>query len=124
MRKESCHPLMAIVVAALEAGILEGGLVEPLHMSQKDCAGSVMRSTIQHGVVSYADENDDRDFQFPLHIVITDELRNGVLELDIETKKVGCDWTFHTQASWNASGSLALNSFIVIGTAKLRIKRK
>jgi hypothetical protein len=88
MRKESCHPLMAFVVAALEAGILEGGLAEPLHMSQKDCAGTVMRSTIEHGVINYADENDDRDFQFSLHIVVTDELGNGLLELDIETKKV------------------------------------
>jgi hypothetical protein len=91
MRKESCHPLMAIVVAALEAGILEGGLVEPLHMSQRGSAGTVMRSTMQQAIVSFAERNDCGDFQFPLHIVVTDELGNGELELDIETGRVAVD---------------------------------
>lgn len=42
------HPLMAILVATLEAAF-ESGLVEPLHVSIEDCNGTVETSTIQQG---------------------------------------------------------------------------
>jgi hypothetical protein len=91
--------LMAILVATSEAAF-ESGLVEPLHVSLKDCNGSVQTSTIQQGTISYADNSVIRDLQFPMHLIITDEVNNGKLDVNIETTEEAGDWTFHTQLSW------------------------
>jgi hypothetical protein len=94
------HPLMAILVATLEAAF-ESGLVEPLHMSIEDRNGTVQTSTIQQGTTSYDHNSVVRDLQFPLHLVVTDEVNNGKLDVNIETtEEAGGDWTFHTQISW------------------------
>jgi hypothetical protein len=91
---------MAILVATLEAAF-ESGLVEPLHMSIEDRNGTVQTSTIQQGTTSYDHNSVVRDLQFPLHLVVTDEVNNGKLDVNIETtEEAGGDWTFHTQISW------------------------
>src|SRR6266446_3267491 len=64
-------------------------VAEPLHMSVEDSAGTVMRLTIQQGVISYADENVVSDLRFPLRVVITDEGGNGKLVVNIDTEEIG-----------------------------------
>ena len=93
------HPVMAILMATLEAAV-ESGLVEPLHMSVEDSCGTVQRSTIQQGDISYADDNVGSGFRFPLRVVITDEGGNGKMVVDVETEKIGDDFIFRTQAAW------------------------
>jgi hypothetical protein len=95
------HPLMAILVATLEAAF-ESGLVEPLHVSLEDCNGTVKTSTIQQGNITNADNSVVQDdLQFPLHLVVTDEVNNGKLDVNIETtEEANGDWTFDTQVSW------------------------
>jgi hypothetical protein len=93
------HPMLAILIATLEAAI-ESGLVEPLYMSVEDNAGTIKRSTIQQGVISYDDDNVSSDLRFPLRVVITDEAGNGKLDVSVETEEIGDDWIFRTQVSW------------------------
>lgn len=93
------HPLLAILIAALEAAI-ESGLLEPLHVSIEDSVGTVRRSTIQEGVISYADDEIGPDLQFPLRVLITDEGRNGTLDVNVETEKSGNEWIFRTGVCW------------------------
>jgi hypothetical protein len=91
---------MAILVATLEAAF-ESGLLEPLHMSIQDCNGTVETSTIQQGAISYARNSIvGDDLKFPLHLVVTDEVNNGKLDVIIETTEEAGDWIFHTQVSW------------------------
>jgi hypothetical protein len=69
-------------------------------MSVEDKAGTIKRSTIQQGVISYDDDNVGHDLRFPLRVVITDEAGNGKLDVSVETEEIGDDWIFRTQVSW------------------------
>ena len=99
VRREHGHPRLAILIATSEAAI-QSGLVQPLHISVEDCAGTIMRSTVRDGDISYEDEKGGSDFRFPLRVLITDEGVNGEMIVNVETEQIEDDWIFRTQVFW------------------------
>ena len=105
--RESGDPLRAIVTAAVEAGY-RSGLVDPLYVSVEDRFGHVISAIKDGEDVSFTDAGVNCDLVFPWKIVISDEVGNGTMDVNIDAEESeGGVVTLNASVAWQGAGGLA-----------------